>query len=98
MAHYEKTCNVYQDIEHAAQNARNPSFIAPVVAISTLAKERLPLGQILETARLQKGLTIHQLSQRVKMPASTLTRFEAPKQDPDVCAMHILKAELGVSL
>ena len=84
--------NLYQDIECVM------SVVKPVphhpVRVST--EPTLPIGNILESARLEKGMTLKDLSERVKIRPCMLAKFESSQCAPDVCAMQILQKELGL--
>lgn len=92
-----KTCNMYQDIEYVSNDAvRHTAALPPPPVVSS--HNNIHIGELLETARLKRGMTVQHLSNRVKIASSILNKFETGQQNPDVCAMHILTAELDITL
>ena len=95
------TVGVYQDINYLVRRSSKlsstmmshlPARMAPVT------EEKLPVGKIIEAARVRNRLTIAELAARVKIRPEILTRYETSQADPDVCAMFLLRNELGFDL
>ena len=82
---------LYQDVEHVARQDAPVRRDAP----SAPRGARLPIGEMIEAARVRAWLTTAQVAAQTKLRADALRRYEAGKCDPDVCAVHILRHVLG---
>ena len=90
----DMTHTIYQDIYCGDERVTQP--LTTHARTTPENTEKLPIHEILETARLRQGWTISQLSQQVKIRTDVINKYETSQLEPDVCAWHILSKTLQI--
>ena len=88
------TLNIYQDIECIAFKISYPISRQA----TSVANARHDTNVLIQAARLNKGLTLSQLSVLTKINEVTLRRYEKGAETPDICAMKILEMRLDAKI